>query len=427
MLDVRLFREDSDRVRAGLASKNENPLIVDQILDLDKRRRAHISESDDLKQKRRETSQQIGAAKKAGEDTTVIQSEVRKMGSSIQTLDSALEKLQREFDDLLLRVPNLPHESVPRGKDAESNVVRRTWGEPQAFDFEPLPHWELGTRTGILDLERGVKIAGSGFYALRGAGARLERVLIHWMIDTHVARHGYTEYAPPFLAQREAMVGTGQLPKFEEEMYATDKGDDLFLIPTAEVPVTNLFRNEILGPTDLPRRMVAYTPCFRREAGSYGKEVRGITRVHQFNKVEMVHYALPEKSYDHLEELTRHAEFLLQQLGITYRILELCSGDLSFGAAKCYDIEVWAPGMKQWLEVSSCSNFEDFQARRANIRFRRSQGNKPEYLHTLNGSGLALPRCLIALLETWQQPDGSIEIPEAILELFGSSRIPTTA
>ncbi len=423
MLDIRLIREEPDRVRAGLAAKKADAGVVDKILELDARRRAVISEADVLKQRRKEESKKIGARIKAGEDAAALQAESRRMGEDIQKKDDEIRQIERDVLDILLNTPNLPHESVPRGVDASDNVTVRTWGEQKSFDFEPLPHWELGKRLGILELERGAKVSGSGFYFLRGAGARLERVLIQWMLDTHVAENGYTELAPPLLVKRETMVGTGQLPKFEIDMYCTDKEDDLFLVPTAEVPVTNIYRDEVLAPTDVPKRLVAYTPCFRREAGSYGKEVRGITRVHQFNKVEMVHYALPEKSYENLEELTGHAETLLQRLGITYRVLALCTGDLSFGAAKCYDLEVWAPGMKQWLEVSSCSNFEDFQARRAQIRFKRTQESKPEYVHTLNGSGLALPRLVIALLETYQQADGSILLPEAIRGRFGAERI----
>jgi seryl-tRNA synthetase len=423
MLDIRLFRDDPDRVREGLASKNEDPGVVDRVLELDRDRRAVIAEADELKRLRKEESKKIGARMKAGEDTSAIQAQMRDMGDRIKSLDERLHQIETDVLDQLLRIPNLPHSTVPKGGGPEDNVVVRTHGEPVEHSFEALAHWDLGERLGILDIPRAAKVSGSGFYALRGAGARLERILIHWMLDTHVAEHGYTEWLPPFLVKRETMVGTSQLPKFEDDMYGTDKEDDLFLVPTAEVPVTNLHRDEILGPLEVPRRYVAHTPCFRREAGSYGKEVRGITRVHQFNKVEMVHYALPGKSYEHLEELTGHAEVLLQRLGLAYRVLELCTGDLSFGAAKCYDIEVWAPGMKQWLEVSSCSNFEDFQARRANLRFRRAQGEKPEYVHTLNGSGLALPRCMIAFLETHQQPDGSVRIPEALRQRFGADAI----
>lgn len=423
MLDIRLFRNNPDRIREGLAAKNADPAVVDRILEYDKERRAVLAQAEQLKQQRNEKSKQIGALMKARQDAAAMQAEVRRIGDEIKTIDDNVKAIEAAIQDTLLRCPNLPCDEAPRGKDAADNVVRRVWGEQKTFDFEPLPHWDLGERLGILDLARGAKVSGSGFYVLRGSGARLERVLIQWMLDTHVAENGYTEILPPFLVKPESMVGTGQLPKFEEEMYGTDKGDGLFLIPTAEVPVTNLHRDEILGPTEIPRRYVAYTPCFRREAGSHGKEVRGITRVHQFNKVEMVHYALPEKSYEHLEELVHHAETFLQRLGITYRVLELCTGDMSFGAARCYDLEVWAPGMKQWLEVSSCSNFEDYQARRANIRFRRGQEEKPEFVHTLNGSGLALPRCLIALLETHQQADGSILLPEVLRDRFGAERI----
>lgn len=423
MLDIRLFRENPDRVREGLTAKKADSSVVDRVLELDKDRRAAIGEAEKLKAARNEQSKLIGAKMKAKEDATALQAEVRAIGDQIKALDERVAGIEKETLGILMSVPNLPHTSVPKGGGSEDNRVARTFGEKKEFSTAPQPHWELGKKLGILELERGSKISGSGFYALRGQGARLERTLIAWMLDTHVAEHGYTEWSVPFLVRRDTMTGTGQLPKFEEDLYCTDKGDDLFLIPTAEVPVTNLHRDEILGPGDVPLRYVAHTPCFRREAGTYGKEVRGITRVHQFNKVELVHYALPEKSYETLEELTGHAEKLLQRLGLTYRVLELCTGDMSFGASKCYDLEVWAPGMGQWLEVSSCSNFEDFQSRRAGLRFRRTADAKPEYLHTLNGSGLALPRVIIGLLETWQQPDGTIALPECLHERFGAKQI----
>ncbi len=424
MLDIRWIREEPERVREALRSRGADPAAVDQILELDQRRRALISESDTLKQRRNEESKRIGARIKAGENAEALKAEIRDLGDQIQRFDEELREVEARQREILLLTPNLPHASTPRGPDASGNVIVRTVGEPREFDFAPLCHWDLGARLGILDLERAANISGSGFYFLTGAGARLERALIQWFLDTHVTEHGYLEVAPPFLVRREAMTGTGQLPKFIEDMYCTDKGDDLFLIPTAEVPVTNYHAGEILGPTDVPRRFCAYTPCFRREAGAHGKETRGITRVHQFSKVELVHYTTPETSYEAHELLTSHAEILLRRLGLAYRVVSLCSGDLGFGAAKCYDLEVWAPGMKQWLEVSSCSNFESFQARRANIRFRRAPDSRPEFVHTLNGSALALPRCIIALLETWQQSDGSILLPEPLRDRMGADRIP---
>lgn len=424
MLDIRLFRENPDRVREGLTAKKADASVVDRVQELDRDRRAAIGEAEKLKAQRNEQSKLIGAKMKAKEDASALQAEVRAIGDQIKALDEKVAAIEKETLDILMRTPNLPHASVPKGEGSEQNRVARTHGEKKEFGAAtPLPHWEIGKKLGILELERGTKISGSGFYALKGLGAKLERTLIAWMLDTHITENGYTEWSVPFLVRRDTMTGTGQLPKFEEDLYCTDKNDDLFLIPTAEVPVTNLHRDEILAPGEVPLRYVAYTPCFRREAGTYGKEVRGITRVHQFNKVEMVHYALPENSYATLEEMTGHAEQLLQRLGLTYRVLELCTGDMSFGAAKCYDLEVWAPGMGQWLEVSSCSNFEDFQSRRAGLRFRRTADSKPEFLHTLNGSGLALPRVLIGLLETHQQPDGSVALPECLQDRFGAKKI----
>lgn len=421
MIDPYLLRDNLDALKAGIAAKRVE-IDVDRMAALDGRRRELIQTTDALNKERNDKSKEIGPKIKAGEDASALKKEVQALKEKIKEAEAEQAATNEELNGLLLSVPNLPHESVPPGKGEDDNKIGETWGEPAAFDFEPKPHWEIGESLGILDLAAGVKLAGSGFYVLRGLGAKLERALISWMIDVHTAEHGYTEIMPPHLASSAAMTGTGQFPKMVEDSYRIE-GDDLWLIPTAEVPVTNIYREEILDPGSLPIRNCAFTPCFRREAGSYGKEVRGITRVHQFNKVEMVQIVEPETSYDVLESLRGHAETILQRLGLHYRVLELCTGDLSFAAAKCYDLEVWAPGMNLWLEVSSCSNFEDFQARRASIRYRSEKGAKPKFPHTLNGSGLALPRTVIALLETYQQPDGTVAVPEVLQPYLGASVI----
>ncbi len=412
MLDIRLIRENPQYVRERVTLKNVE-VDVDLILRVDSRRREVLTQCDELKKERNCLSAEIGKRLKAGEDAEALKQRVRQLGDEIKALDEEAEDLEKELQNLLLRVPNLPHESVPVGKDETENRVVREWGQKPVFDFNPLPHWELGEKLGIIDFARGAKLSGSGFPVYAGLGAKLQRVLIQFMLDYHVAHHGYREVYPPFVVTRETMTGTGQLPKFEEDLYRIDS-DDLFLIPTAEVPVTNLHRDEILSDPQLPLYYVAYTPCFRREAGSYGKETRGITRVHQFDKVEMVKLVRPEDSFEELEKLVRDAEEILQALGLHYRVVEICTGDLGFSNCKQYDLEVWAPGMGRYLEVSSCSNFTDFQARRANIRFRREPKAKPEFVHTLNGSGLALPRTMIAILENYQTAEGSVRIPEAI-------------
>lgn len=422
MLDIKFIRANPDAVRDGLAAKKADAKLVDEVLALDGRRREMTSASEALQARKNELSKIIPAKAKAGEDIAPLKAESKDVGERIAAMANDLKATEEQQEQLLLRMPNLPHSTVPRGHDESANAVVRTWGEKPAFAFAPKTHWDLGKALGILDLERATKISGSGYYVLRGDGARLERALISWMIHEHTSRNGYEEVAPPFIVTRKTMQGTGQLPKFEDDLYGLD-GNQSFLVPTAEVPVTNLLTDEILDAKDLPVRMCAYSPCFRREAGSYGKEVRGITRVHQFSKVEMVQFADPANSYEVHESLTKNATDLLEALGLHYRVLCLCSGDLSFSAAKCYDLEVWAPGMDRWLEVSSCSNFEDYQARRANIRFRREQGAKPEFVHTLNGSGLALPRLLIALFETYQQPDGSIKLPPVVHEWFRGEKI----
>ena len=413
MLDIQLFRGDPDRVAQGLEAKKADPALVGQVRELDSRRRDLTFRTEQLKKERNETSKQIGKMLKEGGDAEPIKARVREVGDEIKAIDEQLADVDDELRALLLGIPNLPHPTVPVGAGEEANRFLREEGEKRDVGLEPKPHWELGEALGILDLERGARLAGSGFFVLKGLGAKLQRVLIDYMIDMHVRDHGYTEARVPYLVTREVMTGTGQLPKMEDDMYRIES-DDLFLVPTAEVPVTNFHAGEILNALDLPVTYVAYTPCFRREAGAAGKETRGMSRVHQFDKVEMVRTVLPEESYSEMELLLGHAEDVLKALGLHYRVLELCSGDLSFAAAKCYDIEVWAPGMGMYLEVSSCSNFEDFQARRANIRFRRERGAKPEFAHTLNASGVALPRLLIALLETYQQSDGSIAIPEPL-------------
>jgi len=423
MIDIKLLRENVVEVRKSLEAKKAK-IDLDRVLFLDEMRRTLATKIDTLKATRNSESKRIGALlKQKGATAHVpvgngeieeLTAKVRNLGEEIKAIEDDLAEHEKALHELMLRIPNLPHASVPVGHSEHDNRVLREWGTKPEFSFAPQFHWDLGAKLGTLDLAAGAKLSGSGFYVLKGAGARLERALISWMIDVHTSEHGYTEIMPPHLVTSEVMTGTGQLPKMAEDMYQIS-GDDFWLIPTAEVPVTNMHREEILEASQLPIRYVAHTPCFRREAGSYGKEVRGITRVHQFNKVEMVQFAKPEDSYDTLETLRGHAETLLQKLGLHYRVVELCTGDLSFAAAKCYDLEVWAPGMNLWLEVSSCSNFEDFQARRANIRYRPEKGAKPKFLHTLNGSGLALPRCVIAVMETYQQADGTIRVPEVLV------------
>ena len=415
MLDIKLIRENPDLVRAGLKTRR-SPVDVDAILALDGRRRAAITEADRLKAARNEVSKKIGELKKDGQDTAEIQRQTREMGEKIAALDADVRGIEEEQNRLLLAMPNLPHESVPAGNDALDNVVVREWGCKRTFDFPPKDHVALGAALGLFDFERAARMSGAGFPLFIGPGARLERALIQFMLDLHVAKHGYTEVSPPYVVTTATMTGTGQLPKLADDMYHVP-GDDLWLIPTAEVPVTNIHREEILrGP--LPLKYVAHTPCFRREAGAAGQATRGLIRVHQFDKVEMVKFAAPGTSYDELEQLVRDATDVLEALGLTYRVLQLCSGDMSFAAAKCYDLELWAPGHDGWLEVSSCSNFEAFQARRAGIRWKNAEG-KTEFVHTLNGSGVALPRLVVAILENGQQADGSVVLPEALRPYMG--------
>ena len=415
MLDIKLIRENPDLVRAGLQTRH-SPVDLSAVLELDERRRAAITEGDRLKSERNTVSKKIGELKKAGQDTGEIQRQTREMGEKIAALDVAVREIEAAQGQLLLAIPNLPHASVPSGADALDNVVVREWGHKTAFDFAPKDHVALGEALGLFDFERAARMCGAGFPLFTGPGARLERALIQFMLDLHTTRHGYTEVSPPHLVTTATMTGTGQLPKMAEDMYHVPS-DDLWLIPTAEVPVTNIYREEIIREP-LPIKLVAHTPCFRREAGAAGKDTRGLIRVHQFDKVEMVQFVPPGTSYDALEGLVRDATDVLEALGLTYRVLQLCSGDMSFAAAKCYDLELWAPGHNGWLEVSSCSNFEAFQARRAGIRWKNPEG-KTEFVHTLNGSGVALPRLVVAILENYQQADGSVLLPEALRPYMG--------
>lgn len=415
MLDIKRIRENPDQVREGLARRGADPALLDDVIKLDAERRSVLSEVEALKSRRNTVSKDIGAAKKRGEDTELIQAEMRELGKRIADQDQTIKDIDDRLRQSLLRIPNIPHSSTPVGTSADDNVEVRAYGKKREFDFKPLNHIELGQKLGIFDFERGTKIAGAGFPLYVGMGSRLQRALIQYMLDVHVNEHGYTEVWPPSVVNTESMTGTGQLPKMADDMYHAT--DDMWLIPTAEVPVTNIYRDEIID-RELPIYLTAYTPCFRREAGAAGKDTRGLIRVHQFDKVEMVKFVNPTVSYAELETLTANAEDILQRLGLHYRILSLCSGDISFAAAKCYDIELWAPGQDGWLEVSSCSNFEDFQARRASIRYRDENG-KTQFLHTLNGSGVALPRLVVAILENYQNADGSVDIPEPLQPYMG--------
>lgn len=410
MLDMKFIRENEARVREALKNRGSD-YDLDALLALDQRRRALLTDVEALKSERNSKSKDIGRLRKEGQDTAAMQAAVREIGERIEAIDREVRDVEADRDHRLLLMPNAPHATTPVGPDASGNVVVRTWGQARAFAFEPKPHWELGEKLDLFDLPRAARMSGAGFPLFRGAGARLQRALIQYMLDLHVNEHGYTEIAPPFLCNAAAMTGTGQLPRLAEDMYHI-ASDDLYLIPTAEVPVTNLYREETMaGP--LPVALTAYSACFRREAGAAGRDTRGLIRVHQFDKVEMVRFVEASTSYDQLEILVGHAEDVLKRLGLHYRVLALCSGDLSFAAAKCYDLELWAPGHNGWLEVSSCSNFEDFQARRAGIRHRGADG-KPAFVHTLNGSGVALPRLIVALLENGQQADGSVDLPEPL-------------
>jgi seryl-tRNA synthetase len=422
MLDPKFIRNNPNAVRAGIKAKNMDDTVLDEFLAADNLWRKAVTEVDALKALRNTVSEEISLMKRNREDASEKIARMREVSNQIKEMDSEVRMLEEKAQNALLYLPNLPHESVPVSQDESGNRVVRTWGEEPSFNFIPLPHWDLTEKLGLVDFERGTKLAGSGFILYTGVGARLQRALFNWMVDFHTERHGFKEVLPPTLANRECMAGTGQLPKFEFDMYRLPD-DDLFLIPTAEVPVTNVYREEILDGAELPIYLTAHSKCFRREAGAAGKDTRGLLRVHEFDKVEMVKFTTPETSWGELESLTKSGEEVLQALGIPYRVVLLSTGDMSFSSAKTYDLEAWAPGVGQWLEVSSCSNFEDFQARRANIRFRREPGAKPEFVHTLNGSGIALPRTYVAILENYQQADGSVVVPDVLRPYMGGLEV----
>ncbi|WP_080832191.1 serine--tRNA ligase [Cohnella massiliensis] len=418
MLDVKLLRGDFAKVERALRNRNASVEQIASFPELDSSRRERLAESEALKNRRNVVSQEVAKLKKSGGDAEPFIVEMREVNDRIKKLDEEVRELEEQINSLMLSIPNVPHESVPVGASEEDNVEIRRVGETPSFDFEPRPHWELADELGILDFEAASKVTGSRFVFYKGLGARLERALINLMMNLHADEHGYEEILPPYLVNRDSLVGTGQLPKFEEDLFKIE-GTDYYLIPTAEVPVTNYYRDDILTVEQLPSKFVAYSGCFRSEAGAAGRDTRGLIRQHQFNKVELVKLVDPETSYDELESLTQEAERVLSVLGLPYRVLTLCTGDMGFGSAKTYDIEVWIPSAGVYREISSCTNFEDFQARRANIRFRREQGAKPEFVHTLNGSGLAVGRTVAAILENYQQADGSVVIPEALRPYMG--------
>lgn len=417
MLDIKLVRNNPELVIEAL-KKRGSKASLEEFLDRDEKRRSLLVEVEGLKNRRNRVSEEIAKLKKAKQDAEALVLQMRQVSQRIKELDDEVKTHEAELEGLLLNIPNIPHGSVPVGESEQDNPVVRTWGTPREFAFAPRPHWEIGEELDILDFQRGGKIAGARFTVYKGLGARLERALINYMLDLHTEQHGYQEVFPPFMVNRQCMIGTGQLPKFEEDMFHVER-TDYYLVPTAEVPLTNLFREEILDGGLLPIYLTAYTACFRAEAGAAGRDTRGLIRQHQFNKVELVKFTRPEDSYDELEKLTDNAEKVLQGLGLPYRVVTLCTADMGFSAAKTYDLEVWLPSFNTYREISSCSNFEDFQARRANIRFRPSAGAKPQFVHTLNGSGVAVGRTVAAILENYQQEDGSVLIPEALRPYMG--------
>lgn len=422
MLDVRYVRDNFEAVKAKLAKRGEDISEFDQFETLDQKRRELIAKTEELKSERNKVSEQISTMKRNKENADEAIARMRQVGDEIKALDEELRDVEEKFTHMMMRIPNIPHDSVPVGDTEDDNVTHRTWGETPKFEYEPKAHWDIVTDLKLVDFERAAKVTGSRFAFYRGLGARLERALLNFMMDLHSEEHGYEEMIPPYMANRESLTGTGQLPKFEEDAFLIEK-EDYFLIPTAEVPVTNFYRDEILDAEQLPQAFTAYSACFRSEAGSAGRDTRGLIRQHQFNKVELVRFVKPEESYEQLELLTGHAEKVLQLLGLPYRVLLMCTADLGFTAAKKYDIEVWLPSYNDYKEISSCSNFEDFQARRAGIRFRREPGAKPEYVHTLNGSGLAIGRTVAAILENYQQEDGSVVIPEVLRPYMGGKDV----
>ena len=421
MLDMKVIREDPERVKAALKTRNADyDAIIDELLENDKQRRAIIADADAKKMRQNAVSKQIPQIKKQGGDVAAVMAEMKALSEEIKADDAKLGELEAKQRDTLLRIPNIPNPTIPVGKDDSDNVEIRRWGTPNEFDFEAKAHWDIGAGLGILDPETAAKVTGARFHFYKGLGARLERAVINYYLNTHT-EHGYTEVFPPFMVNRASMTGTGQLPKFEEDAFRLT--NDYFLIPTAEVPVTNMHRDEILNGADLPIKYCAYSACFRAEAGSAGRDTRGLIRQHQFNKVELVKFADPETSYDELESLTRDAERVLQGLGLPHRVVCLSSGDIGFSSAKTYDVEVWMPSYGRYVEISSCSNFEDYQARRANIRFKRTPTDKAQLVHTLNGSGVAIGRTVAAILENYQQPDGSVKVPEALIPYMGTDII----
>ena len=417
MLDIKFVRDNVELVQQTLINRKNN-LSLDEFLALEKERRVLLSQVEVLKNKRNTVSQEISQLKRAKENADKLVAEMRKVGDQISDIDATIKEVEEKLHNIIMNIPNMLHQSVPIGLDENSNVEENKWGTLPVFDTPPLSHWEIGENLTILDFERGSKVTGARFTFYRGLGARLERSLINFMLDTHTREHGYTEFFPPFIANKDSMIGTGQLPKFADDMFKLE-GLDYYLIPTAEVPITNFHRGEILDAKDLPLLYTAYSACFRAEAGSAGRDTRGLIRQHQFNKVEMVKFSLPEDSYNELEKLTKNAERILELLGLPYRRMALCSGDVGFSSAKTYDLEVWLPSFNTYREISSCSNFEDFQARRADIKFRREPKAKPEFVHTLNGSGLAIGRTVAAILENYQQPDGSVIVPEVLRSYMG--------
>ena len=422
MLDIKRIREDYEGVKAGVERRLKGDFGIEKVKEYDTKRREILAEVEALKNKQNTTSREVPKLKKEGKDTTALFAEMKELSNRIKELDNELGETENNLRSALLGVPNVPYKDVQVGEDDNDNVEMRKWGEPTKFDFEPQAHWDIGEKLDILDFERAGKISGTRFTVYKGLGARLERAVINFFLDVHTMEQGYTEILPPFMVNRDAMTGTGQLPKFEEDMFHVP-AKDFFLIPTAEVPVTNLLAQEILPMEQLPVYYTAYTPCFRKEAGSAGRDTRGLIRQHQFNKVEMVKFTTPETSYDELEKLTDNAEEMLRRLGIPFRVVRLSTGDLGFSSAMTYDVEVWMPSYGRYVEISSCSNFEDYQARRANIRFKRDKDTKPEFVHTLNGSGLAVGRTVAAILENYQQEDGSVVVPEVLRPYMGGVEV----
>lgn len=426
MLDAKLIRANPDRIKEQLHKRNTS-IAIDSFITMDEERRLIIGKVEELKKFRNTASQEVGRRKKAGEDPAELMNKIRLTGEEIKGYDERLKTVEKDIEDFLLSLPNLPHESVPTGSNEADNIEIRKWGEPQKFSFDPLAHWDLGANLDILDFPRAAKLSGARFTVYKGWGARLERAVINFYLDIHTQQHGYKEILPPFMVTGSCMLGTGQLPKFAEDMFKIE-GYDLYMVPTAEVPLTNLYREEILDAEQLPLYLTAYTPCFRAEAGSHGRDTRGIIRQHQFNKVELVKLTKPEDSYDELEKLTRNAEKVMQLLGLPYRVVLLCTGDMGFSAAKTYDIEVWMPSYNDYKEISSCSNCEDFQARRADIKYRPAPKEKVQYVHTLNGSGVAVGRTVAAILENYQQADGAISIPKVLQPYMGgATEIPASS